>query len=100
LAARLPDPAQIEQVRKEITQLLLENQATIFSASKDVMVADASSGDAFTSRARPTVVYWSMISVTAIAVLAMIGHADPILAAFAKAPDKLWDMMTYGIGPT
>jgi hypothetical protein len=28
----------------------------------------------------------------------MIGHADPVLAAFTKVPDQLWDMMTYGIG--
>jgi hypothetical protein len=51
-----------------------------------------------TSCSISTVVYWSMISVTAIAVLAMIGHADPVLAAFTKVPDQLWDMMTYGIG--
>jgi hypothetical protein len=42
--------------------------------------------------------WWELLrKYRAIAVLAMTGHADPVLAAFTKVPDKLWDMMTYGI---
>ena len=94
----IPDPAAQAEAEKSVTALLLENQAAIVTAAKDVMVADSASGDAYTSRARPTVVYWSLGAISLIAVLAIFGGAAPVLGAFQQVPDKLWDLMTYGIG--
>ncbi len=94
----IPDPAQQAEVQKSLTEMLLANQGAIVTAAKDVMVADSASGDAFTSRARPTVVYWSLGCISLIALLSLVGYADPMLGAFKQVPDKLWDLMTYGIG--
>jgi hypothetical protein len=94
----IPDPAQRAEAERTLTELLIANQGAIASAAKDVMVADSQSGDAYTSRARPTVVYWSLGLVTLLSSLSLFDMAAPILEALKAVPDKLWDLMTYGIG--
>lgn len=94
----IPDPEKAAEAQAQITALLYQNQQAIMTAMKDVMVADASSQDSYASRARPTVVYWSMGTITLIAGLGVFGAADPVITALAHVPDKLWDLMTVGIG--
>ena len=83
---------------QEKSPRLLENQAAIFEGMKAVMVADAQSESPLTRNARPIVVYWSLSVISLIVVAAAFGFAGPILDALKAVPDKLWDLMTYGIG--
>lgn len=94
----LPDPDKLAEARVELERVLVENESNVASAMSAVMAADAASGDKFTSRARPLVVYWSLCLITVVATLGAFGMAQPILDALTTVPEKLWDLMTYGIG--
>jgi hypothetical protein len=94
----IADPAERARAQEEVTKVLLENQAAIFEGMKAVMVADAQSDSPLTRNARPIVVYWSLSVITLIVFAAAVGLAAPILDALTAVPDKLWDLMTYGIG--
>ena len=94
----IPDPDKIAEAQRSIEELLIQNQGKVFEAMQAVMVADSSSGDKFTSRARPTIVYWSVIMITLICSLGIFGAAGPVLDALNMVPESLWNLMTYGIG--
>lgn len=94
----LPDQDARDQAQKDITMALVENQGALNNAMKDVMVADSQSGDPYTSRARPTIVYWSLTVVSLIMVFSILGFADPLLNALNSIPGKMWDLITVGIG--
>lgn len=94
----IPDQEKLQEARSEIEKALVENQAALMQAMSAVMVADSQSTDKFTSRARPLVVYWSLCLITVVATLGAFGMAQPILDALTTVPEKLWDLMTYGIG--
>jgi Holin of 3TMs, for gene-transfer release len=94
----IADPSERAKAQEEVTKALLENQATIFEGMKAVMVADAQAESPLTRNARPIVVYWSLSVISLIVVAAAFGFAGPILDALKAVPDKLWDLMTYGIG--
>jgi hypothetical protein len=94
----VPDPAQQAQIQQDITTKIIDAQSALWQSSKDVMVADAAQDDKYTKRARPSVVYWSMLFTTLIAVLASFGHAQPVLDALTQVPNELWQLMTVGIG--
>lgn len=94
----VPDATQAQQIKGAIQQALVAQQGAILDATKSVMIADAQQDDKFTKRARPTVVYWSISFTTLIAILAMFGAADPVVAALKQIPTELWYLMTAGIG--
>lgn len=94
----IADPNERAKAQEEVTKALLENQAAIFEGMKAVMVADAQSESPLTRNARPIVVYWSLSVISLIVFAAAFGFAGPILDALKAVPDKLWDLMTYGIG--
>jgi hypothetical protein len=94
----IPDPAERAKAQQEMTSVLLENQGKIFDGMKEVMAADAKSESPLTRNARPIVVYWSLAVITLIVIGGVFGFAAPILDALKDIPDKLWDLMTYGIG--
>ena len=94
----IPDPAERAKAQQEMTSILLENQGKIFDGMKEVMAADAKSESPLTRNARPIVVYWSLAVITLIVIGGVFGFAAPILDALKDSPDKLWDLMTYGIG--
>jgi hypothetical protein len=94
----IADPNERAKAQEEVTKALLENQAAIFEGMRAVMVADAQSESPLTRNARPVVVYWSLSVISLIVVAAAFGMAGPILDALKAVPDKLWDLMTYGIG--
>jgi holin (3TMs family) len=94
----IPDPAERAKAQQEMTSILLENQGKIFDGMKEVMAADAKSESPLTRNARPIVVYWSLAVITLIVIGGVFGFAAPILDALKDIPDKLWDLMTYGIG--
>jgi hypothetical protein len=94
----IPDPTQREEFKAEVTKTLLANQSSIFESAKDVMVSDTASADTFTSRARPMVVYWSILSITVICGLGFVGLAEPVLETLKQIPESLWNIMAYSIG--
>jgi hypothetical protein len=94
----IPDPAERAKAQQEMTSILLENQGKIFDGMKEVMATDAKSESPLTRNARPIVVYWSLGVITLIVIGGVFGFAAPILDALKDIPDKLWDLMTYGIG--
>lgn len=98
IAKLIPDQDKLAEIQGQLEGKLLDNQAGLFKSMSDVMIADSSSVDKYTSRARPTVVYWSVGAITIIAVLGLFDMAGPVLEALKAVPEKLWDLMTYGIG--
>lgn len=94
----VPDPDKALEAKQELERLIAARETAILDASKAVMTADAQSDSGFTRNARPIVVYWSLTCVTLIAGLGVFGHADPLIQALSHVPDKLWDMITYGVG--
>jgi holin (3TMs family) len=94
----IADPNERLKAQQELTNLLIENQGKIFDGMKEVMAADATSESPLTRNARPIVVYWSLGVITLIVIGGVFGFAAPILDALKAVPDKLWDLMTYGIG--
>lgn len=94
----IPDKAERERVQAEMTTKILDQEATIMGAMRDVMVADSSSANKLTSAARPIVVYWCLGMISLITVLGCLGMADGAIKALAGVPDMLWQMMTVGIG--
>jgi hypothetical protein len=94
----IPDPAAREAFKQEVTKTLLDNQASIFESAKDVMISDANVTDGYTSRARPTVVYWSIGSITLICALGFVGLAEPVIETLKQVPEPLWNIMAYSIG--
>ena len=94
----LPDPAQRDELKAEISKSLSEGAGEIAKAARDVMVADGANDDAYTRRARPTVVYWSVSFITAIAGLGSVEMAGPLLNTLNQVPKELWDVMYVGIG--
>jgi hypothetical protein len=99
LSKVIPDPAQQAQVQQEISKAILDNQAAIMDAMKDVMVADSQSGSWLVKNARPSVVFWCLGCMTWIVAIApMFGLVDPTLSALKAVPDNLWNVMLVGIG--
>jgi hypothetical protein len=94
----IADPNERAKAQEQVTKALLENQAAIFEGMKEVMAADAKSESPMTRNARPIVVYWSLGVISLIVIGGIFGFASPILDALKAVPDKLWDLMTYGIG--
>lgn len=94
----IPDANVKLQAQEEMQKVLAESQKAQYDAMAQVMSADSASDSKYTKNARPTVVYWSLAMITGIAVAGFFGHATPVITALAAAPDKLYDMITYGIG--
>lgn len=94
----IPDPVAQAQVQEEATKAILASQSAVFDGMKEVMMADANSTSAYTSGARPTVVYWSLAMITLLMFLGIFHLAGPALEALTNVPGKLWDLITFGIG--
>lgn len=94
----VPDPDKQLEVEREVNASVANSLTAQVQASSAVMVADSQSGSKYTSAARPTVVYWSLFMITALVTLGIFGYAEPALRALQQVPDKLFEMITYGIG--
>jgi hypothetical protein len=94
----IPDPDLRIQAETEIAKATQASIGQLAQASADVMKADAASDAWYTRAARPIVVYWSLVTVTGIAVLAPFGYADAVVSALSKVPVELWNTMTWGVG--
>lgn len=94
----VPDPDKQAELNHEV-QIAVQGSITAqMQAMQSVMTADSQSDSKYTSGARPTVVYWSLGMISVIVGLGVFHMADPALEALQAVPDKLWEMITYGIG--
>lgn len=98
LSRIIPDQSKLAEVNLEITKALLDSDSKIYESMKDVMVADAGSDSAYVRFARPTIVYWSLGTVSTIIGFAIFDDASLILNALSNVPDSLWQLMTVGTG--
>lgn len=94
----VPDPDKRLEAETEIAKAMQASLGQLAQASADVMKADAASDAWYTRAARPIVVYWSLVTVTGIALLAPFGYADAVVSALSKVPVELWNTMTWGVG--
>jgi hypothetical protein len=99
LAKLIPDENARAQAQQDISKALIDNQAAIMEAMKDVMVADAQSDGWLVRNARPSVVFWCLGCMTwIVAVAPLFGLVDTTLNALRQVPDNLWNVMLVGIG--
>ena len=94
----IPDPNKRLEAQNEIIKTLNEQEGKIYDAMKEVMVADSNSDSGYTRAARPTVVYWSLGTISSIILLAPFGLDTSILLSLQKIPTELWYLMTAGVG--
>lgn len=93
-ATAVPAPVEAPQASPSVppaTDAVVQTMAS-------TMASDNASGNLLTRIQRPIVVLWSLGSITAIMGLALGGHSEPVLMALREVPDKLWDLITYGVG--
>ena len=94
----IKDPVELQKVQNEMTNKLLEQEASITKAMTDVMTADSASTNKLVSSARPIVVYWSLGIITLLTILGVFGVADGAITALSGVPDPFWTFLTVGIG--
>jgi hypothetical protein len=94
----IKDPVELQKVQNEMTNKLLEQEASITKAMTDVMTADSASTNKLVSSARPIVVYWALGMITLITFLGVFGLAGGAITALAGVPDPFWTFLTVGIG--
>lgn len=94
----IPDPDKALEAQTAVQTAVATSVTAQMQAMQSVMAADSASTSIYTSGARPTVVYWSLAMITLLVVLGSFGHADHALAALSAVPEKMWTMITYGIG--
>jgi hypothetical protein len=94
----VPDPDKALEAQRAVQEAVANSMTAQMQAMQSVMTADSQSTSVYTSGARPTVVYWSLLMITVIVAMGAFGHADPALKALSQVPEKLWEMITYGIG--
>ena len=94
----IPDQDKRDEIQAELTKALLDKDSALVQAMSAVMAADAAQDDIYTKRARPTVVYWSILLASCIAVAGFFNSAGPIISALQGIPDSLYNMMAVGIG--
>jgi hypothetical protein len=94
----IPDVNAANAAKAQIQEEFMANQAALATSMEHVMVADAGSTSAYTSSARPTVVYWSLIMISMLTLLGIFHSAGPAVEALTSVPARLWDLITFGIG--
>lgn len=94
----IKDPAELQKAQNEMTNKLLEQEASITKAMTDVMTGDSASTNKLVSSARPIVVYWSLFMITLLTILGVCGVADGAISALGGVPDPFWTFLTVGIG--
>lgn len=94
----IPDPVERERVQGEIQKTIAENEQAMVEAMSKTMAADAASEGWLTRNARPMVVIWALLVISAILVGSLAGFADAILNALERVPGQLWNLVTVGIG--
>jgi holin (3TMs family) len=87
--------AEKAAVQIELEQMIAARETAVLDTQKSVMVAEMQQGDAFTKRARPTLVYAGLAFIFLVHVLLPIlalvmGKAMPSLSL----PDEFW--MAWG----
>lgn len=94
----VPDPDKALDAKTQIELAMQANLAQRYQAMALVMAADDKGDSLLTRIQRPIVVMWSLSTITLIMGLGLAGHAEPVLQALREVPDKVWELITYGVG--
>ena len=90
----LPDKmgdAEKAQAKLQLQELLSRRETGIIEAHKQVLVAELNQGDAFTKRARPTVVYAGLVFILLVhVVFPMMSFFMEIDAPSLTLPGEFW----------
>ncbi|MBW1989076.1 MAG: hypothetical protein JRI97_05970 [Deltaproteobacteria bacterium] len=88
---------EAERARAQIAiqEMLEKREAQILSAQRDVMVAELTQGDAYTKRARPTIVYMGLCFIGLVHVVLPVA-AWAVLTATAKPLAAMPDISLPG----
>jgi len=85
------DPNEKLRAETELRRMLQERENAVIEAQRAIMVAEMQQGDAYTKRARPTVVYAGLVFIFLVHV------AFPIISWFTRQklpdlalPEQFW----------
>lgn len=87
--------AEKAQAQLEMQQMLQAREDVVINAKRDIMVAEASQGDAYTKRARPSIVYAGLLFIGLVHVVM------PMVAwvSLAWAGKPITDMPSLSLPP-
>jgi hypothetical protein len=68
------DPTEKLKAEHELAMILEQREATLVSATREIIVAEMTQGDSFTKRARPSIVYSGLLFIFLVHV-ALPGYA-------------------------
>jgi hypothetical protein len=96
----IDDAEKAKEAQAALVTSLMTMFTSLASASKDVMTGDAQSQSWLTRNARPIVVLWGLAMITLITFSPFLGEGlqHSILESLKATPDRLWDVVSVGIG--
>lgn len=95
----IPDPAARAQAQAELTKAILDNEAQIISAARDVVVSEVSSDSKLAKNWRPILMYLLMLMIVWLVVVApMFGNVEETIKAIGGVPDAFWNLLIIGMG--
>lgn len=94
----IPDPVERDRIQGELAKTLAENEKALLDAMGQTMAADAASEGWLARSARPMVVIWSMLIVSAVVIETAVFGSARIVTSLQAVPDFLWNLIIVGIG--
>jgi hypothetical protein len=95
----IPDADKRAQAQEEITRAVIANEAEIIGAARDVIVAEAQSGSYAARNWRPHLMYFLMVLLAWIAVVApLAGLAKDTTGSLRDVPPEVWQLLMIGMG--
>lgn len=96
---RIPDPAVRVEVEREARQALVDAEARITEAASSIVAAEITGQSKLQRIWRPVAMLTFLGLILWIGVVApMFGLAEDSVAALAGTPDRLWSLITIGMG--
>lgn len=102
-----PDPAEREKAKAELLQMQRNGELKELETRMSAILAEAQSGDPWTSRARPSFMYVMYTMILASIPMGVLHSIDPDMAVsiatgmknwLSAIPQEMW--MLFGVGYT
>lgn len=101
-----PDPEQQEKAKQELRKMEQEGELKELSTRMSAIIAEAQSGDSWTSRARPTFMYvFYLVILSLVLISPVVGIFYPeqlslfylnVGSGFTAIPEELWWLFGTG----
>lgn len=99
LVARIPDPGERIAAEREARRMLADAETRMTEAARDVVAAEISGQSKLQRIWRPVAMLTFLGLIVWIGVVAPVfGLAEASVAALSGAPDRLWTLITIGMG--